>query len=115
MPLPGSPNDRQLFTVVGVVGDARYRGLRDARLDLYISSAQSPYPAHNFVVNADPGAIPALLTAIRREVRAIDPELPLDDVVMLRDAVGGELANPTFTAAVFGVFAAAAMSLAALG
>jgi putative ABC transport system permease protein len=43
-PLPGSPYDRQWFTVVGIVGDAKYRELRGNRLDLYISSAQCPGP-----------------------------------------------------------------------
>src|SRR5206468_3757379 len=43
-PLPGSPYDHQWFTVVGIVGDAKYRGLHSDRLDLYISDAQGPYP-----------------------------------------------------------------------
>ncbi|HEV8335762.1 MAG TPA: ABC transporter permease [Candidatus Polarisedimenticolia bacterium] len=113
-PLPGSPYDKQWFTVVGIVGDAKYRGLRDPRLDLYISSAQCPYPVQTFVLRADgdPGTLAA---AIRAEVRAIDRDLPIDDVVVLSDAVSQEVEHPRFTAAVFGLFATTATALAALG
>jgi putative ABC transport system permease protein len=113
-PLPGSAYSQQWFTVVGIVGDAKYRGLRNDRLDLYISDAQGPYPAHQFVVRTD-GDPAALVGAIRGEVRAIDRDLPIDDVTVLGDAVEEELANPRFTARVFAAFAFTALGLAALG
>ncbi len=113
-PLPGSPYDRQWFTVVGVVADAKYRELRGNRLDLYISSAQCPYPVHQFVVRTA-GCPDAIVNAIRTEVRAIDPALPLDDVVVLRDAVESQIANPRLVAFTFNGFAVTASALAALG
>jgi predicted permease len=113
-PLPGSPYDKQWLTVVGIVGDAKYRGLRDPRLDLYVSSAQCPYPVQQFVVRAD-GDPAALAAAVRAEVRAIDRDLPIDDVVVLSDAVAQEVEQPRFTASVFALFAATATALAALG
>ena len=71
-PLPGSSYDRQWFTVVGIVGDAKYRELRGIRLDLYISSAQCPYPVHQFVVRT-PAAVPTLSPArfARRSAHSI--------------------------------------------
>jgi hypothetical protein len=113
-PLPGSPYDRQWFTVVGIVGDAKYRELRGNRLDLYISSAQCPYPVHQFVVRTagHPGAI---VNAVRAEVRALDPSLPIDDVVVLRDAVESQMANPRLIAFTLNGFAVTASALAALG
>jgi predicted permease len=113
-PLPGSTYSQQWFTVVGIVGDAKYRGLRNDRLDLYISDAQGPYPAHQFVVRTD-GDPAALVGPIRAEVRALDRDLPIDDVTVLGDAVEQELANPRFTARVFAAFACTALGLAALG
>jgi predicted permease len=112
--LPGSPYDRQWFTVVGIVGDAKYRELRGNRLDLYISSAQCPYPVHQFVVRTagHPGAI---VNAVRAEVRALDPSLPIDDVVVLRDAVESQMANPRLIAFTLNGFAVTASALAALG
>jgi predicted permease len=113
-PLPGSPYSGQWFTVVGIVGDARYRELKRSRLDLYISAAQCPYPVHQFVVRTD-GAPGAMVASVRGEVRAIDPALPLDDVVVLSDAVQQQMANPRLTAVTFAAFAIAATGLAALG
>jgi predicted permease len=113
-PLPGSPYDRQWFTVVGVVADAKYRELRGNRLDLYISSAQCPYPVHQFVVRTA-GRPDAIVNAIRAEVRAIDPSLPIDDVIVLRDAVESQIANPRLVAFTFNGFAVTASALAALG
>lgn len=113
-PLPGSPYSQQWFTVVGIVGDAKYRGLRNDRLDLYINDTQGPYPAHQFVVRTD-GDPAVLVGAIRAQVRAIDRDLPIDDVTVLGDAVEQELANPRFTARLFAAFAFTALGLAALG
>ena len=123
-PLPGSSYDRQWFTVVGIVGDAKYRELRRSRLDLYISSAQSPYAVHQFVVRVGPVLSDrpgsdvrpdSIVGAIRAEVRAIDPALPIDDVVVLSDAVQSQIATPRLVALTFNGFAATAAALAALG
>ena len=120
-PLPGSSYDRQWFTVVGIVGDAKYRELRRSRLDLYISSAQSSYAVHQFVVRVGPVFSDrpvrpdSIVGAIRAEVRAIDPALPIDDVVVLSDAVQSQIATPRLVALTFNGFAATAAALAALG
>ncbi len=113
-PLPGSPYDRQWFTVIGIVGDAKYRELRGSRLDLYISSAQCPYPVHQFVVRTS-GNPEAIVTSVRAEVRALDSALAMDDVVVLSDAVESEIANPRLVALTFNAFAVTASALAALG
>ena len=114
-PLPGSSFDRQWFTVVGIVGDAKYRELRGSRLDLYISSAQCPYPVHQFVVRTASGRPDAIAGAVRAEVRALDPALPIDDVVVLGDAVQSQIANPRLVALTLNGFATTASALAALG
>ena len=114
-PLPGSSFDKQWFTVVGVVGDAKYRELRGSRLDLYISSAQCPYPVHQFVVRTAAGRPDSIVGSVRAEVRAIDPALALDDVVVLSDAVQSQIANPRLVALTLNGFAVTASALAALG
>ena len=55
------------------------------------------------------------MNAIRAEVRALDPALPIDDVVVLRDAVESQIANPRLVAVTFNGFAVTASLLAALG
>jgi len=113
-PLPGSPYDRQWFTVVGIVGDAKYRELRGSRLDLYISSAQCPYAVHQFVVRTS-GRPDSIVSAVRSEIRALDPALPMDDVVVLSDAVQSQIASPRLVALTLNGFAVTAAALAALG
>jgi putative ABC transport system permease protein len=113
-PLPGSPYDRQWFTVVGIVGDAKYREIRSNRLDLYISSAQCPYAVHQFVVRTS-GPPESIVASVRAEVRALDPGLPMDDAVVLSDAVESEIANPRLMALTFNGFAITASALAVLG
>jgi putative ABC transport system permease protein len=48
-------------------------------------------------------------------VRALDPSLPIDDVVVLRDAVESQMANPRLIAFTLNGFAVTASALAALG
>jgi putative ABC transport system permease protein len=114
IPLPGSPYNRQWLTVVGVVGDARYRELQRGRLDLYISSAQCPYGVHQFVVRTAQRP-ETLAAAIRAEIRQIDGDLPIDDVVVLSDVVDAHAAGSRVVAVIFAAFAATATVLAALG
>ena len=69
---------------------------------------------HQFVVRTA-GRPDAIVNAVRAEVRAIDPALPIDDVVVLRDAVESQIANPRLVAFTFNGFAVTASALAALG
>jgi putative ABC transport system permease protein len=52
---------------------------------------------------------------IRAAVRAVDPALPVDDVVPMTRVVEEALGGPRFAARVFGAFAVVAALLAALG
>ena len=57
----------------------------------------------------------SIVGAVRAEVRAIDPALPIDDVVVLRDAVESQIANQRIVALTFNAFAVTASALAVLG
>jgi hypothetical protein len=58
---------------------------------------------------------PAIIDAIRRELAAIDPALVLYRPRMLRDAIGGGLAQERFALFLVGLFALLAVTLAAIG
>jgi ABC-type antimicrobial peptide transport system permease subunit len=55
------------------------------------------------------------VSAVRAEIRQLDPSLPMDEVVVLRDAVETQIANPRLLALAFNGFALTASALAALG
>jgi len=101
--------------IVGVVGDVRHRGLDvDTRPEMFFPQTQTPSRRMTLVVRAagDPRALAAPL---RERVRSIDQDQPVGNVRTMEEWVSESVASQRFTAALLGVFAAAAAALAALG
>jgi putative ABC transport system permease protein len=109
------PSERPWTTIVGVVGDVRHRGPEypadpevfvpygqwaNGRVTLSIRSAIQPEP---------------LASAVRREVHALDPDLPLFDIATMEDRVARSTAPQRLELALVGFFAVLATVLAALG
>lgn len=101
-------------TVVGVVEDVRYRGLRSPSLDLYMPSAQHGLVPDYLVVRTTEDPI-ALLGAVERLVREVDPEQPVTEPATLEELVSSRLALPRLVASLSGVFALATTVLAMVG
>jgi len=107
------------LTIVGVVGEVRQDNLAaDARPMIYVPLRQEDHPfflgGMAFVARAD--ADPAgLAAALRAQVRALDPELPVQRVEMLDRLLSGSLAPPRFRAAVLLAFGLLALVLALVG
>jgi putative ABC transport system permease protein len=114
LPLPGTEYDGKWLTVVGVVGDARYRELTAARLDLYMPYRQSDHPLRHVVLRTR-GETAGLPASILRVLRDFDPEGPPPGIVAMSDAVSAALGVPRFAARVLSVFGLVALLLAALG
>jgi putative ABC transport system permease protein len=114
IPLPESPYHLTWLTVVGVVGDARYRELQASRLDLYLSYLQSPYGPRHLVVRTtgDPLAAASSVSAI---VRGMDRDLLPEDITSMDSVVQAALGGPRFGMQLLSAFALAALALAALG
>jgi putative ABC transport system permease protein len=101
--------------IVGVVGDVKLATLEgDVRATAYLSSRQYAFGLMTFVVRTT-GDPARLAPAAIRVVRTIDPMLPVSAVRPLDDVFADSIARPRLTALAMGVFAAAAMLLAALG
>jgi putative ABC transport system permease protein len=114
LPLPKIEYDGKWLTVVGVVGDARYRELAAPRLDLYMPCRQSDHrPRH--VVLRTRGETAGLPAAVLRVLRDLDPVQPSPHIVAMSDAVSAALAVPRFAARVLSAFGLVALLLAALG
>ena len=81
------------MTVVGVVGRIKQDALdADSRMAIYLAHTQVPSRALNVVVRS--AADPAALThAITREIRAVDPNLPLYNVRTMEHRVDESLAR----------------------
>ena len=104
--------------VVGVAGDVKYEGVdqpdRPDRAEFYTSYLQFSYPDTMVIVKAR-GSAPALQPAMRAAVAAMDPTLPIYDVMTLDDRIGAAVSRPRFNATLLASFAGAALLLAAIG
>jgi len=105
----------ETFTIVGVVGDCKYRNLRETgRLCTYFPIAQQYSPRINLVARTA-GDPMAAATAIQAAVRGLDPGLPLYGLRTLKDQVAEALATERAAATLFGALGALALVLAAAG
>jgi ABC-type lipoprotein release transport system permease subunit len=102
------------LTVVGVVGRVKQYTLDvDSRIAFYFPQTQVMQRGMNVVVR---GRDPAALTsAVRGEIHAIDPDLPLYDVRTMEQRVEASLATRRFSMMLLGVFALVALALATIG
>jgi ABC-type antimicrobial peptide transport system permease subunit len=102
---PGSENP--WYTVVGVVGDVRQRSLDVApepELMLPYRQDDGPYGPRDMLVRTT-GASPGLADAIRRELRGLDPAVPIGIRTMEDVAASGlgDRRAPTFVISGFAV------------
>jgi putative ABC transport system permease protein len=104
--------------IVGVAGDVRYEGVdqpfSDARGEFYTSYLQFSFPDTMVIVKSSGDAL-ALAPAMRKAIAAMDPALPIYDVMTLDERIDRAASRPRFNALLLGAFAAAAVLLAALG
>ena len=114
--------DGKWSTIVGVVGNVKHMGLDAAtNEEMYYHYLQAPVALMSFVEGtmtvvvrtaSDPAAMTA---AIRNVVRALDPDQPVFNVKTMQELVQGSVAQQRFRALLWGVFAALALTLAAIG
>jgi putative ABC transport system permease protein len=101
-------------TVVGVVGDVSHDGIDAAPTpEVYLPLAQSVGNTLNLVVRSADGRRD-LTAVLRREVAALDPDLPLTELRPMRDRISDALAQPRFLLEAFAGFAALTLALSAL-
>jgi putative ABC transport system permease protein len=108
-------SDDEWKEVVGVVGHVKVNGVMEEALpQLYIPHAQDNDDGYYLVVKT--AGVPTQLTdPIRRTVTEIDPLQPIASVNTLEEYIGLSTQNSEFLALLLGIFAAAALLLAAVG
>ena len=111
--------DGRFFTVVGVVGDAKYTsvGERDA-LYVYLPLHQHLGAAAGDAMTIQlrtAGAPAAMAGTLRALVREIDPAVPVYDVATLNERVAGVLMPQRMGRALLAVLAGLALLLSAVG
>jgi putative ABC transport system permease protein len=115
---PGFSNDLWC-TVIGVVGDTKAYSLDEAPSpSMYLPYAQAPVPFLmqdvTLVLRADSDPM-SLVSAARRAVQAVDPDLPVFDAATMEQLVYRSVAGPRFNSMLLGTFAGLALILATVG
>ena len=100
--------------VVGVVADARYRGVVRTGDDVYVPFQQIDVPTNYLVLR---GHAPAqeLLTLVRRTLKEMDPAQAIAGEATLEQMIARNTARNRFNASILMLFAIGAIVLAAAG
>jgi putative ABC transport system permease protein len=108
--------------VVGIVVDERHNGVTGlVKEKFYIPHSQWHIVTggntirNAFVVVRTTGDPMSLASAVRAEVRGLDPTVPIANVRPMREVVAAALATPRLTGFLMGAFAVIALVLAAVG
>jgi len=112
--LGGAP-DAPWRAIVGVSAAIHHGGLAQApEPQIYMPQAQAGFNNLHLLLryDGDPGA---LLPALRRAVREVDPDVPVMRLRTGDELVAGQLAMSRFVGVLLGGFAAVALALALVG
>ena len=109
------PTQTLQFTVVGVVGDVRSTALNQEAPSLYYPIPWRAAPLVDVAVRTSTGEPEALLPTLRRKVHELDPGLALANVRTMDQWIANSAAQPRLNAILLGIFAAAALLIAAIG
>jgi putative ABC transport system permease protein len=101
--------------IVGVVGNVRHDGLNaESKPELFVPFVQLPLSEMHIVVHTDADKS-VVASAVREEMRRIDPQLPLTNVSNMDELLSTSVATPRFNMALLAGLAFCAVVLAAVG
>jgi predicted permease len=108
-------SDNPWQTIVGVVGRVKQDSLdSDPRIAFYLPQTQFPTRAMTVALRSSADTA-GVLSAIKSELRALDPDLPMYYVRSMGQRVDESLARRRFSMLLLGVFASVALVLATIG
>jgi putative ABC transport system permease protein len=102
-------------TIVGVVGDIRQERLtQEATPEIYIPFHQSPSNGMTLLMRTEGDPL-SFVSSVRSEVLAVDKDQPVHSVMTMQQRLDEAVATTRSLTILFGVFAALALVLAAVG
>jgi len=111
--LPRPDNPWQ--TIVGVVKDIPHRGIEsNAEADWYGVYSRQPRRDIYLLIRTS-GSPGNLASSVRAEIQAIDKDQPLTSIKTLNEVIAGTMAPRRFNTSLLAIFAAIALTLAAVG
>lgn len=108
-------SDEKAPAVVGVVGDMRHLGIGEEPVPMfYYRYPRQAYGSAMLHVRTT-GDPASLVAAVRREIQAFNPDVPLPEVRPMTKMVGESLAETRLIVTFLGLFGVLALVLAAVG
>jgi putative ABC transport system permease protein len=102
-------------TIVGIVGDVKYGSLEaETPPEIYLPYAQHQVDEFSVAVRTA-GDPMTFAPTLRRDVAAIDRELPIAKIEPMTAVIGASIAERRFTMFLLAAFAAVALALATIG
>jgi predicted permease len=101
--------------VIGVVADSKEKSLIDTTRPAIFSPVLQSYAPDMTLHVRSATDVQRLLAAVRRELQAIDPALPVYNLQTLADQKDGSLYNARVAAALLSLFAVLALLVSAIG
>lgn len=108
--------EAKAFTIVGVVGTVKQADLSETQAQGTVYFPYRYYTSNALAIVARTALHPnALGPTLQKAVLQLDPELPLDDLKPMQGRIDESLVTRRSPAVLAGIFAAVALSLAAVG
>jgi predicted permease len=102
-------------TIVGVVGDIKYRGLdEDTPPTLYTPFTQTPF-MWLYVMVRTPARLDSLSATLRSLVPAVEPSLTAGNIKPMTDVIAQGISGPRFNMLLVSAFAGIALLLSSIG
>jgi predicted permease len=105
------------WQVVGVAGDGKYFALFEPTLPFFYVPAEQMYYSRRVLEVRSPLPAEALIKSVEREIRALDPAMPLSEARMMEEALEGATGFWAFRlgAYISGAMGLVGLALAAVG
>ncbi len=108
-----SPNPHE---IIGVVGDVRNYGSQAlGRIKMYTPFERRPLARSTLAVRTSGGDTSSLIAAIKDEIRAVNANVPVDEIATLEERLAATIAPRRFLTWLLGLFAGVALLLAGIG
>ena len=112
----GSDKEPDWYQIVGVAGDVKYNGVADdVQPAIYLAAQQAPMWGLSLVIKTEFADPLSLTTAVRNEIRKLDPQLPVTRVSTMEQRSSSAIAQPRFRTMLIAMFAGLALILACIG
>jgi predicted permease len=114
-------DDKPWLTIVGIVGNVRHNAVvEEPRAEMYVAHSQLPghigsAPRGMTLTIRTDGDPVAIAGQVREAVRSVDRNLPVSAVQTMETVTRTALAQPRFVTFLLALFAATALTLAAIG